>query len=80
MGKLEIDADWPDQAQRDGFVTLPVTWRHAAVLQELPFITVRGRQHRDPFDRLLIAQAMTERVPIVTADAAIAAHGIPVVW
>jgi len=43
-------------------------------------VEVGGRPHRDPFDRLLVAQAMSEGVPIVTRDPAIAAHGVPTLW
>jgi PIN domain nuclease of toxin-antitoxin system len=48
-----------------GFVELPVTALHAATVAELP------PHHRDPFDRLLVAQAMTEPVILLTADAAL---------
>jgi len=40
-----------------------------------------GRQpHRDPFDRLLAAQALSERLPIVTRDPALAAYGVTTIW
>ncbi len=41
---------------------------------KLPF------HHRDPFDRLLVAQAMVEQIPIVSADAAFDAYGVKQLW
>ena len=41
---------------------------------------VNGKPHRDPFDRLLAAQAIVESVPVLTRDPGIAAHGVPTVW
>jgi PIN domain nuclease of toxin-antitoxin system len=80
IGKLAIDTDWPDQARADGFGVLAVTWGHVARLQELPFPELAGRPHRDPFDRLLAAQALVEGLPIVTRDAALAAYGVAAIW
>jgi PIN domain nuclease of toxin-antitoxin system len=53
---------------------LPVTIDHAAAVEHLPW------QHRDPFDRMLVAQAQVERATIVTGDDALAAYGVPVIW
>jgi PIN domain nuclease of toxin-antitoxin system len=80
LGKLEIDEDWPEQARADGFGVLSVAWAHARRLQELPFPRLGGALHRDPFDRLLAAQALSEGIPIVTRDPAIAAYGVGVIW
>ncbi len=80
IGKLPIDEDWPQQTQEDGFGVLNVAWAHVARLQELPFIEVNRSSHRDPFDRLLVAQALVERLPIVTRDPALAAYGVATVW
>jgi PIN domain nuclease of toxin-antitoxin system len=80
IGKLELDADWPERTRDDGFSVLAIAWTHVARLQDLPFPDVGGREHRDPFDRLLAAQALTERVPIVTRDPALAAYGAPAIW
>lgn len=49
---------------------LPVHHSHAARVEELPPL------HRDPFDRLLVAQAAVENVPLITGDAQLAAYGI----
>lgn len=55
-----------------GYRELPVTWRHAAVVDELPAI------HGDPFDRILIAQAMTEPMRLLSRDATLAGYGVMV--
>lgn len=47
---------------------------HCARVAELPL------RHRDPFDRMLVAQAQEERVPILTADPKIAAYDVDVIW
>lgn len=52
----------PDRMQRGRIDGLPVEHRHAVAVAELPL------HHRDPFDRLLLAQALVERMPLVTAD------------
>ncbi len=80
IGKLDVDEDWPEQARTDGFGVLGITWAHVTRLQDLPFPELAGRPHRDPFDRLLAAQALTERMPIVTRDPALAAYGAPAIW
>lgn len=54
--------------------SLPVTLAHALVSESLPL------HHRDPFDRMLIAQATIERVPIVTADPEFRRYAIKVLW
>ena len=59
---------------RAGLHVLAVDWAHAAAVEHLPF------HHRDPFDRLLIAQAHAERLPIVTRDRIFRRYGISVVW
>ena len=53
---------------------IPEHERHAKLAGELPLI------HRDPFDRMLVAQARIEQLAIVTADADIPRYGIPVIW
>lgn len=80
IGKLDIDSDWPEQARADGFGVLAIGWRHVARLQDLPYPEVAGRHHRDPFDRLLAAQALVEKIPIVTRDPALAVYGAAAIW
>jgi PIN domain nuclease of toxin-antitoxin system len=80
VGKLPVDEDWPEQTQANGFGMLSVSWSHIARLQSLPYPQVSGRQHRDPFDRLLAAQALVEGIPIVTRDPALAVYGTATIW
>ncbi len=80
LGKLEIDEDWPEQASADGFDLLPINWLHATRLQSLPLPRLAGKPHRDPFDRLLAAQALCEQIPIVTRDPALGAYGVATIW
>ena len=56
------------------FEILPLTLEHGAEISRLPF------HHRDPFDRLMIAQSMSERIPIVSADSAFDAYSIKRIW
>ena len=58
----------------DDFTELPVTLTHAVRLGELPAL------HADPFDRLLVAQALVEGATLVTKDEALGAYGVPVLW
>jgi PIN domain nuclease of toxin-antitoxin system len=68
-GKLEVDsAELIAALDSSGFLELYVTAEHAAFVAKLPL------HHRDPFDRLLIAQAMTEPLVLLTADASLAQY------
>ncbi len=58
----------------EGFAVLPISFGHLRALDGLPL------HHRDPFDRLLIAQALTEGIPIATSDWRFAAYGVQIVW
>ena len=77
-GRLEIEGnpeEWvPERIQRYGFSPMPVVLMHALRAGRLPAI------HRDPFDRLLIAQAQVEGIPILTSDPAIARYEVGVIW
>jgi PIN domain nuclease of toxin-antitoxin system len=70
LGKLEAPDDLPALVADLGFELLPVSAEHAWAVRDLP------HHHRDPFDRLLIAQARVERLPILTADPAFAAYDV----
>jgi PIN domain nuclease of toxin-antitoxin system len=74
LGKLEVPDDLPDRISENGFDWLAVAPQHAWQVGELP------AHHRDPFDRLLIAQALVEGLPVVTADARFGAYGVEVRW
>ena len=80
LGKLEAPETWAEELVAEGFALLPLTLAHARAYRALPYVKVGGRTQRDPFDRLLVAQAEVERVPIITRDPGIAAHGIATVW
>ena len=53
---------------------LGIAFTHLRLLETLPQL------HRDPFDRLLIAQSLAEGIPIVTGDRAFAPYGVALVW
>lgn len=61
-------------AQAAGFTILAMSGEHAQLAGQLP------AHHRDPFDRMLVAQALIEERVLVTADAVIPAYGVPVLW
>ena len=70
LGKLEADAKAVLRAvEPTGFTLLPVSGEHAATVASLP------AHHRDPFDRLLIAQAIVEGTSLLTNDATLLAYG-----
>lgn len=77
-GKLELDRPLPrlfaDIVGDQGAVVLPVGHEHCARVAELP------RHHGDPFDRMLVAQAQHERVPILSADGKLNAYDVQVLW
>lgn len=73
IGKLRADpVEVLAALEPAGFWELPVTGAHAAGVARLPV------HHRDPFDRLLVAQAVTEPMRLLTNDGALAAYGEPV--
>lgn len=74
LGKLVATGSIEDARDDYGFVELPVTLRHTEALRRLP------QHHRDPFDRLLIAQEIVENLAIVSTDPAFAAYPATVLW
>ncbi len=74
LGKLEAPADLLEQLERARVELLPITARHADRVGTLPL------HHRDPFDRLLIAQAEVEGLTIVSGDGWIGDYGVNVLW
>lgn len=73
-GKLDAPDDLPERVEQLGFELLSVTAEHAWQVRRLPPL------HRDPFDRLLIAQAQVEKLPVVTADPSFDSYDVTVVW
>ena len=69
-----------DSIAGHGFRVLDITPRHTELVTTLPFPVVGGKEHRDPFDRLLISQARVEGMSIVSDDGKFPAYGIPVIW
>jgi PIN domain nuclease of toxin-antitoxin system len=78
LGRLDLPEPAPryvpSRITANDFRELPVTVAHAVHTADLPLI------HRDPFDRLLIAQAQVERLPIVTNDPAIPRYDVETIW
>ena len=78
LGKLVLTQPfslWMSQALDDlGITVLPITIEYADAQASLP------RHHTDPFDRLIVAQALVEKVSVVSADARMDAYGITRVW
>ena len=70
VGKLDVDGQIAGDLAALGFDELPFTHRHARVLDTLPLL------HRDPFDRMLIAQAISEDLVFLTVDAQCAAYDV----
>lgn len=71
LGKLEAPVDLEAAMAANRFLPLPVTIPHALAVQSLPDV------HRDPFDRLLIAQARHEGFKLISRDPRVAAYGVP---
>jgi PIN domain nuclease of toxin-antitoxin system len=78
LGKLSLGQPFgtfmPEQMKLNGIALLEIGIEHVAAVTKLPF------QHRDPFDRLLIAQAMVEQMPTVGADSTFDAYPIRRLW
>lgn len=78
LGKLivaePISVLLPRELNRNGFHSLPIELAHIIAIADLPF------HHRDPFDRLLIAQAMVEQLTVASSDAAFDPYPISRLW
>ena len=74
LGKLTVPEELPDDVVEAGFGWLPVTAEHAWAAHGLPL------HHRDPFDRLLVTQALGEGLPVITRDERFAAYGVRTHW
>jgi len=71
LGRLEIELDDLENAiVRNGFRPLPIGFRHAVTVGRLPAI------HRDPFDRMLVAQARVEELRLVSHDRVFERYGL----
>jgi PIN domain nuclease of toxin-antitoxin system len=74
LHKLEVTADYLSLLLGAGAETLPIGIDHAAAVERLPW------HHRDPFDRMLVAQAEVERATLVSGDPALRPYGVPIIW
>ena len=70
LGKLEAPDGLDEAIEREGFLHLPVSFRHGECAGALPL------HHRDPFDRMLIAQCELEGLELVSADLALAKYSV----
>jgi len=69
LGKLRLPADFTERLAAEPFESLPLTASHTQPVSLLPW------RHRDPFDRMLIAQAQVENLVLLTADGLLTAYG-----
>jgi PIN domain nuclease of toxin-antitoxin system len=67
-------ADWDHYIEGQGFHSLPMTRQHAALASALE------AAHKDPFDRMLAAQAMLEEMHLISCDEAMTGLGVPLLW
>ena len=75
LGKLEVPDDLLDVLDDQGFEVLPIHGAHAWALARLPV-----NEHKDPFDRQIVAQALTDDLPVISADPALDRYGIVRLW
>jgi len=69
LRKIEIDLDMAiSYLQRFQITILPIDAGHVKTLEQLPIPTINGNQHLDPFDRMLIAQSISEKYTIISSD------------
>lgn len=73
-GKLDFPGDLETLVVEEGFRILPIAYRHLRVLETLP------RLHRDPFDRMLVSQAIADDMTLATRDTRFGAYGVSILW
>ncbi len=77
LGRLTLPApldEYIAEKLEHGFRVLSVDWTHAVAVEKMPF------HHRDPFDRLLVAQAVAEGMPLVSADPEFPPYKVKIIW
>ena len=78
LGKYQLpeplDIFMEREIASNDFTVLAILVRHAAVVTQLPF------HHRDPFDRLIIAQALSEKIAVVSSDLVFDQYGVERIW
>jgi len=73
-GRLELPDSVESGVEDSGFEKLPITFSHAETAAALP------AHHHDPFNRMLVAQTVAERLTLVTHDRNLKAYDIPILW
>jgi PIN domain nuclease of toxin-antitoxin system len=77
LGKLTLQnslVEIIEKMREEQIEFLPINIDHILKLGDLPY------HHRDPFDRLLIAQSLAERIPVISSDSLFAQYGVNVIW
>lgn len=74
LGRLKMRTPFEQAVEANAFESLLITFAHAGAVTSL------APHHRDPFDRMLIAQAIVEGFTIVTHDRRFEPYGIPILW
>lgn len=77
LGKLKLKTGFSEISQQifdNGFQILPITFEDTLIISTLPF------HHRDPFDRILIAQSLTNKLAIISKDNIFDRYGISLIW
>ena len=74
QGRMRLDEPFRVLIIADDFTELPLSLRHAQELERLPF------HHKDPIDRILVAQARVEGATLVTHDRVLEKYGVPIIW
>ncbi|HIJ86837.1 MAG TPA: type II toxin-antitoxin system VapC family toxin [Desulfuromonadales bacterium] len=78
IGKLQLtkslDRFIPEELATNDFQLLSIHFKHVAKVEALPF------HHRDPFDRLIVAQALSEKMTLISADTVLSEYGVKRLW
>lgn len=78
LGKLELLRPFeqliPDQLDKNAIDILPIELNHISAIINLEF------HHRDPFDRMIIAQSITENLPVITRDSMFSKYPVELIW
>ena len=78
IGKLRFTSKFddliPSQLDQNGIKLLNISVRHAALLTTIPF------HHRDPFDRMIVTQALVEQMPVISVDENFDAYSVNRIW
>ncbi len=77
LGKLELNAPYnklAEQLEKNNFQVLPITFEDTLILSSLPF------HHRDPFDRIIISQSLTNNMPVISKDKYFKSYAVSLFW